>query len=207
MKSITTLLKQELAGLQIRYLLAKTLLSPLPATVGGRVRARLLRLFGFKGIAPNVIMHTVPVMRGDGDITKRLFIGAVTFVNCDCILDLSDNITIGERVALAQEVMILTATHALGMAEQRTGDLFLAPVVVEDGAWIGARATILPGVTVGKGAVVAAGAMVTRDVHPNSLVGGVPAKFIKYLDDDERKSSDNYQNNYAVPKRETIYQS
>ena len=165
---IKSLFRQELAGLQLRYLLAKFLLSPLPATVGGRVRTQML--------------HTIPIMRGDGDITKRLFVDEVTFFNCDCVFDLSDCITIGKRVALAQEVMILTATHELGPSKQRTGHLHLAPVVIEDGAWIGARTTILPGVTIGKGAIVAAGAIVTKDVRPNSLAGGVPAKFIKYLD-------------------------
>jgi acetyltransferase-like isoleucine patch superfamily enzyme len=59
--------------------------------------------------------------------------------------------------------------------------LLLNPVIIKRNAWIGAAATILPGVTIGENAVVAAGAVVTKDVAPNTIVGGVPAKFIKSI--------------------------
>jgi len=64
----------------------------------------------------------------------------------------------------------------------RAANLETAPIVLQDGAWIGAGATILPGVTVGSGSIVAAGAVVTKDVLPNTLVGGVPARHIRDLD-------------------------
>ncbi|MBV4357845.1 hypothetical protein KTO63_11845 [Parasegetibacter sp. MAH-26] len=56
-----------------------------------------------------------------------------------------------------------------------------APITIEDGAWIGSRVTILPGVTIGEKSIIAAGAVVTKDVEPYTLVGGVPAKIIKHL--------------------------
>ncbi len=65
---------------------------------------------------------------------------------------------------------------------RRAGRSIAAPVVIEPGSWIGARATILGGVTIGEGAVVAAGAVVTRSVPPDTLVGGVPATVIRELD-------------------------
>ena len=68
------------------------------------------------------------------------------------------------------------------MDPARRGDLEPAPIRVGNDVWIGANATVLPGVTVGDGAVIAAGAVVTRDVPPMTVVGGVPAKIIKHID-------------------------
>jgi maltose O-acetyltransferase len=73
-------------------------------------------------------------------------------------------------------VTFITAKHQIGEATQRAGAMRGASIVVGDGAWVGANATILPGVSVGRGAVVAAGAVVSRDVPPNVIVAGVPAK-------------------------------
>jgi acetyltransferase-like isoleucine patch superfamily enzyme len=71
--------------------------------------------------------------------------------------------------------MLLTTGHDLGPHEQRAGELTAAPIVVGDGAWIGARSVVLPGITVGPGAVVAAGSVVTTDCEPDGLYAGVPA--------------------------------
>jgi acetyltransferase-like isoleucine patch superfamily enzyme len=76
---------------------------------------------------------------------------------------------------------MVTTQHDTEWAWRRCGRSTSAPIVVEDGCWIGARATILPGVTLGRGCVVAAGAVVASSVEPNMLVGGVPAKPIKQL--------------------------
>jgi len=102
------------------------------------------------------------------------------FVNEHVIFDGNDQITIG-RAAIGPGVHFVTSTHEVGTAEFRVGVLITAPIVVEDGAWIGARATLLPGVTIGKGAIVAAGAVVNADVPANTLYGGVPARHIKDL--------------------------
>lgn len=83
-------------------------------------------------------------------------------------------VTVGSRVMMGPRVMLLTANHDLV-----TRETVAAPVVIEDDVWLGAGATVLPGVTVGRGSVVAAGAVVARDVPAGMLVGGVPAKVIK----------------------------
>lgn len=84
-------------------------------------------------------------------------------------------ITIGDHVDIASEVMIWTSEHDLAAADFRAIE---EPVKIEDYVFIGPRAIILPGVTIGRGAVVAAGAVVTKDVPPLAIVGGVPAKLL-----------------------------
>jgi maltose O-acetyltransferase len=74
--------------------------------------------------------------------------------------------------------MILTTSHKLGPSAHRAGKHDLLPVEIGDGAWIGARATILPGVTIGRGAVVSAGSVVNKNVPPNSIVAGTPARVV-----------------------------
>jgi acetyltransferase-like isoleucine patch superfamily enzyme len=100
-------------------------------------------------------------------------IGAYSRVNRNCCLDARGPLDIGEHVSIPPEVMILTASHRVNDPEFRVE---MRPVVIEDHVWIGSRALILPGVTLGRGCVVAAGSVVTRDVEPLSIVAGVPAR-------------------------------
>lgn len=77
--------------------------------------------------------------------------------------------------------MLMTGSHHLGNSQRRAGDFTAQPIRICDGVWLGARSTVLPGVTLHEGAVVGAGAIVNRDVPPNSLVAGVPARLIRDL--------------------------
>ena len=77
--------------------------------------------------------------------------------------------------------MLITGTHHLGEEYQRAGVETALPITVGDGAWIGANCTILPGVTIGRGAVVAAGSVVTKSIGDNEMYAGVPAKLIRVL--------------------------
>lgn len=90
---------------------------------------------------------------------------------------------IGDRTLISPDVCICTGTHPVDMRsrEEAQGTSFAMPIVIEADCWIGARVTILPGVRIGRGACVAAGAVVTKDVEPETLVGGTPAKLIKKL--------------------------
>ncbi len=106
-------------------------------------------------------------------------IGAGTRVSRDCTLDTRGGLRIGDHVSISPEAVILTADHG---HNRRGFPLRHRPVVIEDRAWIGMRAMILPGVRVGRGAVVAAGAVVSRDVAPLTVVAGVPARAIGHRD-------------------------
>lgn len=169
--------REELAPFNPSLVLATLATLPLPRYAFSRLRTRILRALGFR-IGHGTVLWDMPRLAGARDIRGRLSIGAHTVVNINCFFDLNDTITIGDHIGVGHEVMILTTTHRMGPPERRNGPTYTAPVRIEDGAWIGARTTILPGVTVGRGAVVAAGAVVVRDVAPNTMVGGVPAKVI-----------------------------
>jgi acetyltransferase-like isoleucine patch superfamily enzyme len=92
-------------------------------------------------------------------------------------------VTIGSRVLIAPNVTIVTERHGVEVQSRRDGIVYAQPVTIGDDCWIGVNATILPGVTIGKGSVIGAGAVVTRDIPPFSLAWGVPARVQKKVDD------------------------
>jgi acetyltransferase-like isoleucine patch superfamily enzyme len=95
------------------------------------------------------------------------------------VLDAHDKISIGDHCIFAIRVSVSTATHDHTVAPVKSKTL-TRPVVIGNDVWFGAGATILPGVTIGDGAVIAAGAVVNKDVPPRAIVGGVPARILKY---------------------------
>jgi maltose O-acetyltransferase len=173
-------LREEVGSLHPRFILINLITSLIPHYVGTRLRRRILKLAGIN-IGRGAIIMGTPRMHGFGDIRRRLHIGDHVVINVDCFFDLSAPIKIGNHVALGHEVMIMTSSHQIGNDWHRAGLLYTAPVTIEGGAWIGSRSIILPGVTVGEGSVVGAGAVVTKDVPPHTLVGGVPAKVIRAI--------------------------
>ncbi|WP_158223383.1 DapH/DapD/GlmU-related protein [Mucilaginibacter sp. MD40] len=105
----------------------------------------------------------------------KMSIGHDTIIGHKALLDARMGLSIGSNVNLSNEVMIWTLHHDYNSPDFAQAG---APVVIEDYTWVCSRAIILPGVTIGKGAVVAAGAVVTGDVAPYTVVGGIPAKKI-----------------------------
>ena len=114
------------------------------------------------------------------DCGKNTVVGERVFINMGCKFQDQGGITIDEGALNGHNVVLATLNHFLD-PEQR-GGMTHAPIHLGKNAWIGANATILAGVTVGDGAIVAAGAVVSKDVAPNTIVGGVPAKLIKAID-------------------------
>lgn len=110
---------------------------------------------------------------------KNLSIDKGVFINFGCTFLALGGIIIEENVLIAPGVRLLSEGHPLAAEERHT--LVPHPVHIKKNAWIGAGATILPGVSVGENAVVAAGAVVTKDVPDNAMVAGLPAKFVKYI--------------------------
>ncbi|SMH34661.1 maltose O-acetyltransferase/hypothetical protein [Rathayibacter oskolensis] len=113
--------------------------------------------------------------------SRDISIGAGSFVNYRCIFNSAGGIRIGRNCDIAMDASFITSSHAPGDFRRRAGAATTAPIVVGDGSWIGARAIILPGVTIGRGVVIAAGAVVTEDCEDDSVWGGVPARRLKSL--------------------------
>lgn len=110
------------------------------------------------------------------DCAKGLSIGKNSVINARCRLDNRGGIDIGENVSISSDVIILTADHDMDTPDFAGRN---KKVLIQDYVWIGTRAMILPGINIYKGALVAAGSIVTKNVEAFSVVGGVPARFIK----------------------------
>ncbi len=162
-------LTDDLSPVEPRLWAALALGAPLPPLFGSRLRSYLLRMAGFS-IGRGTLLYGMPSLLGGAGKARRLRIGRQCLLNVNCVIDLAAPVTIGDRVGVGPEVMFVTASHEIGPASQRAGDLNGGPIAVEDGVWIGARAMILPGVTVGAGSVVSAGMHISKDVPPNTLV-------------------------------------
>jgi acetyltransferase-like isoleucine patch superfamily enzyme len=147
--------------------LALTLLGYIPSH---SLRKAGLRICGAK-IAPHVLVyHGLWIVA-----PWRLRIGRSSVVGDHAILDARGGLIIGDNVNLSTNVAIWTGQHDY---QSRKFAYRTAPVQIESYAWLSFRSTILPGVTIGEGAVVAAGAVVTKDVPPYTVVAGIPAKAI-----------------------------
>lgn len=111
------------------------------------------------------------------DCGKNITVGNNVFINACCCFQDQGGISIGDGTLIGHGVVLATINH--GFPPEERGDNYPTPIAIGRNVWIGSHATILPGVTIGDGAIVAAGAVVNRDVPPNVIVGGVPAKLIK----------------------------
>jgi len=114
------------------------------------------------------------------DFGKNIHLGKNVFINSDCKFQDQGGIYIGDDVLIGHNVCLLTLNHA--PEPEARADMYPEPIYIEDKAWLGSNVTILPGIRIGEGAIVAAGAVVTKDVPAGSVVGGVPAKVIKKID-------------------------
>ena len=121
------------------------------------------------------------------DFGKNIHIGKDVFINSGCHFQDQGGIEIGDGVLIGHNVVLATINHDLLPDNNRKNHY--APIKIGTHVWIGSNSTILPGVTIGEWAVVAAGAVVTENVQPYTVVGGVPAKIIKVIENTERKEA------------------
>jgi len=122
-----------------------------------------------------IISHKVKITGA-----HNISIGAETSITNRCILNGVGGITIGNYVLIGYETIIMTSMRNHGSVDKpiKYQGSQLKPVTIEDDVWIGARSIILPGVTISKGAIIGSGSVVTKNVSPYTIVGGVPAKVI-----------------------------
>lgn len=178
---LRTALEIETAGIHLRLHAYNLVSQLLPPSSAGGLRTRLLRLAGVSVGSGTTINGSVKISGPRGRLFKQLNIGRDCSIGADCILDLSESISIGDRVTIDPGVMLLTSTHELDFPKHRAGALILNPVSIGTGAWLRARAIVLPGVKIGEGAVIEAGAVVNKDVPAHTRVGGSPAAKLEEL--------------------------
>ncbi len=111
------------------------------------------------------------------DFGKNIHIGKNVFINSGCRFQDEGGIYIGDNVLIGHNVVLATLNH--NENPQKRGNIIPSPIVIGNDVWVGSSVTIVPGVTIGDGAIIAAGAVVTKDVTKNTVVGGVPARYIR----------------------------
>lgn len=153
---------------QIGLFVWNTLINKIPIN---KVRKFFLRLLGAKLSSNCVIFRRCEMIKPIG-----LKVGKSSSIGWFSLVDARGGITIGNNVTVASYSKLITAKHDI---EDPMFMANTAPIVIEDYAWVCTGSTILGGVTIGRGAVVMAGAVVTKDVPPMTVVGGVPAKHVK----------------------------
>jgi acetyltransferase-like isoleucine patch superfamily enzyme len=147
-----------------------------------QLRAPYLRLLGAR-IGQRALLHDVRFFNLYRRGLAGLEIGEECFLGDECLLDLAEGIRLERQVTLAERVLILTHTN-VGYADhplQARFPALAAPVVIEQGSFVGAGATILPGVRISARAFVAAGSVVTTSVAEGTLVAGVPARVVRQI--------------------------
>lgn len=116
-----------------------------------------------------------------GNGKGKLKVGANSYINYRCFLDLGNDIIIGNNVSIAFNCTFINSTHEIGDDNQRAGLGVAKKIILEDGCWIGAHTTILPGVRIAKGCVIGANSLITKDTEKNGLYVGAPAIRIKTI--------------------------
>lgn len=143
------------------------------------IRALLGELFGRP--VPDTLRVFPPFY---SDFGKNIHVGEHVFINACCHFQDHGGVTLGDGCQIGHNVVFATLNHGLEPADR--GTTYPAPIVLGRNVWVGSNATILQGVTIGDNAVVAAGAVVSRDVPANTIVGGAPARIIKRIDNPEK---------------------
>lgn len=170
-KFANTLVRDFLEGPDWSIRSLERVFSHVPPFVAARAITFGMRAAGVR-IGRASIFWGMPTLVGIGDVCSRLRVGTYCGFNARCYFELDGDITIGDHVAVGQDVMFLTRTYDSSDPAQRAGAPGSASIQIGNGAWLGARSTIMPGVKIGAGSVVGASVVVAKDIPPNVMVLG-----------------------------------
>lgn len=120
------------------------------------------------------------------DYGKNIHLGKDIFINAHCYIMDGADITIGNNVFIGPYTGLYTSTHPLDYKRRNAGLEKALPIKIGNNCWFGANVSVMPGVTIGNGCVIAAGSVVTKDIPDNSLAAGVPAKVIKNIEQEAK---------------------
>lgn len=163
--------KQSLGWRVLRYSLKTWSRS---ALISNHLRRQMLRAAGLD------VLDSM-VLSGVNIAGEHLHLGDDVFINEGCYLDARAPIVFERSVNVGMRAKFITSAHEIGPPSKRAGRIEYKPITIGEGTWVGAGAIILGGVSVGSGCIVAAGSVVTRDVAPNCLVAGIPARVVRDL--------------------------
>ena len=138
----------------------------------GEVRALLSELTGRP--VPDSVGVFPPF---HSEFGQNLHLGEGVFINIGCVFQDTGGIWIGDRTLVGHNCIFTTLNH--GTEPERRGDMLPAPIHIGSDVWFGARVTVVPGITIGDGAIIGAGSVVTKDVPARTVVAGVPARVIR----------------------------
>jgi acetyltransferase-like isoleucine patch superfamily enzyme len=169
------------ASFDLRRVSSNAVSRMFPQLSFNRTRTALMRAAGLRMGRGALVMGPLEIT-GPGNFRELLTIGDRTLITGPLHIDLGARVHIGNGVRIGHHVVFLTIDHEIGPAHYRCGRLVSAPITVGDGVWIGSCVTVLAGVSIASGCVIAAGATVVRDVPPNTLAAGVPAKTVRNLE-------------------------
>lgn len=166
----------------MRELIFLTLANNLPRLkISDKIRFKLLRLAGMKINGRCMILSPLSIRPIGG--ARNIEIGRGSFINTDVRFGVPNGkVVIGKNALIGARVSFETVGHSTSYTPGKMRKRTTGSIVVEDDVWIGAGVIIVQGVTVHHGAIIAAGSVVTKDVEANTIVGGVPAKFIKNVE-------------------------
>ena len=160
-----------------RAIIARGIMKLLPETTCFGLKRMLWRWAGAK-IKPNVRICSSALIIGNGELE----IGEDTWIGHQVFIETVSKVSIGSYVDIGPRAYIGTGSHIIDPSGKHSaGKGISEPIVIEDGTWIGANATILPGITIGSKAIVGAGAVVTKNVIKANIVVGVPARVLRTL--------------------------
>lgn len=166
----------------VYWLLYTHVISKIPYSIGNKLKLPLIKNMVHHLGLNSTISTNVKMLN-----PKQIYIGNRVGIARDAVLDGRGKLKIGDDTMVGFESVILTSTHNSNRIDIPTNKqgMFFAPVAIGNNVWIGTRAIIMPGVTIGDGAIIGANAVVTKDVDNYTVVGGVPARFIKKRDENE----------------------
>ena len=180
-KKTLRIFAQEIQPIHPRFLVAQFFVSFIPHNSLSRLRTLVYRCGGLRIGRGSLILGKLS-LTADGPLAEMFSVGEGCRINSPFYAELNAPLLIGSHVAIGHHAVFITTEHDTGNPHDRAGTPTHTKIVIEDGAWVGARATILPAVTIGRGSIIAAGSLVTHSVAPHKVVGGVPARLVKSLD-------------------------
>lgn len=163
--------------LRLKIFFGRFILKLIPLQAFPKINRCLYKFMGHQ-IGDDVLIYSSVEIVG----LVNLSIGTNSFIgHKSLIMGGKSRVVVGKNCDISSSVSLITGTHIIGNEIRRAGSGFSKNILIGDGVWIGYGATILGGVEIGHGAVVAAGSLVNKSVPPNVIVGGIPAKTLKFI--------------------------